>query len=337
MKKSSSVSALLCAGLALALAPLASAQKYHAFVWDSTTGMTDLGTLGGTLSYANAINDSGEVVGYSYLAGDSIPHAFIWTAAGGMVDLGTLPHGPTSYAEAINSSGEIAGEGDNSSGLQVPLFWSPSHGFRSLGAPDGNGYGLSINDNRAMTGEIDDHGTNAFFWSLSSPTVVYLPTLSRNGITVGYDINNKNHITGYGELNSGRFAAFLWSADAGTTVIGTIPGADVTLAKALNDNDEVTGIAYFNGGATTGGFYWKRGVGLVTLPTLGGVIGAGYDINRAGQIVGWSSTAAGVSHAAMWNNRSSTPIDIGTLPGGTDSYAHGTNALGQVVGYSSVP
>ncbi len=40
----------------------------HAFVWDSTTGMQDLNNLvapsGWTLQYANAISDSGEIVGY---------------------------------------------------------------------------------------------------------------------------------------------------------------------------------------------------------------------------------------------------------------------------------
>jgi probable HAF family extracellular repeat protein len=46
---------------------------YHAFEWDSSHGMQDLGTLGGTAvngiaSQATAINDSGQVVGNSYTA-----------------------------------------------------------------------------------------------------------------------------------------------------------------------------------------------------------------------------------------------------------------------------
>ena len=77
----------------LVLAPLANAQKYHAFIWNSSSGLTDLGTLGGDTSYALGINDSGEVVGYSYLADNVTRHAFIWTASDGMVDLGTLPSG----------------------------------------------------------------------------------------------------------------------------------------------------------------------------------------------------------------------------------------------------
>ena len=51
--------------------------------------MIDLGTLGGASSGAEAVNDSGQVVGGSQTASGA-NHAFLWTQAGGMVDLGTL-------------------------------------------------------------------------------------------------------------------------------------------------------------------------------------------------------------------------------------------------------
>src|SRR5438477_6589154 len=129
---------ILCACLTMALAPLASAQtKYHAFMWNGGIGMTDLGTLGGDTSYALGINDSGEVVGYSYLADNVTRHAFIWTASGGMVDLGTLPGGAWSEGQKINASGEICGEGLDANGRQVPFFWSASTGF--ISAPESHG------------------------------------------------------------------------------------------------------------------------------------------------------------------------------------------------------
>jgi len=67
--------------------------------------MQDLGTLGGTYSYANAINASGQVVGWASTGPEH--HAFLYSD-GAMQDLGTLG-GIYSYAKAINASGQVVG------------------------------------------------------------------------------------------------------------------------------------------------------------------------------------------------------------------------------------
>ncbi|MGH9653636.1 MAG: PEP-CTERM sorting domain-containing protein [Bryobacteraceae bacterium] len=74
----------------------------------------DLGTLGGAQSYAYGIDSSGDIVGYSYLAGDTAEHAFLFTN-GVMIDLNNLlPFGSDwtiDYAYAIDDAGEIAAMG----------------------------------------------------------------------------------------------------------------------------------------------------------------------------------------------------------------------------------
>jgi probable HAF family extracellular repeat protein len=71
--------------------------------------MIDLGTLGSNnYSDAVAVNDHGQVVGYSSSAAGS-PHAFSWTARGGMVDLDPFLSGGYSLAFAVNNRGQIVG------------------------------------------------------------------------------------------------------------------------------------------------------------------------------------------------------------------------------------
>src|SRR5262245_11555739 len=83
--------ACLCANSAVASPPL-----YH---------LTDLGTLGGSSSFASDINNSGQVVGYSFLSGSTNQHAFR-TAPNAIInpltdDLGTLG-GDNTTADGIN-------------------------------------------------------------------------------------------------------------------------------------------------------------------------------------------------------------------------------------------
>ena len=69
--------------------------------------ITDLGTLGGSSSGAGGINNSGQVVGWSDITGNSAGRAFLYDGTA-MQDLGTLG-GTTSEALGINDSGQFVG------------------------------------------------------------------------------------------------------------------------------------------------------------------------------------------------------------------------------------
>jgi probable HAF family extracellular repeat protein len=78
------------------------------FLWDSGA-MIDLGTLGGTLGFPVALNNRGQVIGQSNLAGDNIYDPFLWDG-GKLFDLYTYGTGGNFLnAFAINDAGEIAG------------------------------------------------------------------------------------------------------------------------------------------------------------------------------------------------------------------------------------
>ncbi len=115
---------LFTACLISALTSVAEA-RVHAFYRDSSTGMVDLGTLGGD-SIANGINDSGQIVGYSYLTEQGPIHMVMWTTTGGIVDLGSIDNSGYSEARAINSAGDIVGQGTDANQKQVAFFWSSS-------------------------------------------------------------------------------------------------------------------------------------------------------------------------------------------------------------------
>jgi probable HAF family extracellular repeat protein len=80
----------------------------HAFLW-SHGHMRDLGTLGGTQSAAEEINNSGDAAGFSALPGDIYHHAFAWRH-NKMIDLGVIAGDNYSRAFGMNDKGQIVGQ-----------------------------------------------------------------------------------------------------------------------------------------------------------------------------------------------------------------------------------
>ncbi len=73
---------------------------------------------------------------------------------------------------------------------------------------------------------------------------------------------------------------------------------------------------------------------IMDLGTLGGSASAAWGLNDLGQVVGWSDLADDSRHAFLYSDGAMQ--DLGTLPGGTHSYATSINDFGTVAGYSGV-
>jgi probable HAF family extracellular repeat protein len=96
-----------------------------AFIWTEPNGMSPLPTLGGDAGCARAINDKGQVVGWSYTAASEV-HAFMWTSKNGIEDLGTLPGASAheSVAYGINNGGQVVGYAIAEDGNRHAVIWT---------------------------------------------------------------------------------------------------------------------------------------------------------------------------------------------------------------------
>ena len=146
-------------------------------------------------------------------------------------------------------------------------------------------------------------------------------------------------IVGTASLPDGNFTGMLWTRATGMQNIGRFPNADYTAAEGINDSNQVVGWGFTSfGQERTSSFYWTVSLGMRLLSTFGGHETFAWGINQQGNIVGHSTLAHNTAvHAVLWTNYTSAPQDLGTLPGGNNSYARGLNNVGQVAGYADVP
>ncbi|MGC2110321.1 MAG: hypothetical protein WA655_12445 [Candidatus Korobacteraceae bacterium] len=146
----------------------------HALLWQKGR-VTDLGNLGGDFgNIAFFVNNHGQVVGSSDLAGDETGHAFLWTRGTGMQDLGALPGDIISAAIGMNDAGEIVGVSLDASYNLRAFLWRNGHMIDlnrlvPADSPLSLMLGVTITSGGEIVGLALDKSTGEFHGFLATP------------------------------------------------------------------------------------------------------------------------------------------------------------------------
>ena len=238
------------------------------FVWRQGR-MTDIGGLGGNFTQPVALNQQGEIVGQSLLAGDQVWRSFIWRD-GSLKDLGSLG-GDNVYVYTINDEGVATGYSDIPPGTPVfghPFIWKNGH-MIDLGPPPAGfncAAGASVNRKDQVVGQYgcDPQGLLPPFIAEFGLPLIDLNNLAVPGtklnVQAAISINDKGEIACVGVLPNGDQRACLmvpldceheWNDDATAGMPDDSAFAPRSLASPGN-TPENSLIKFFAGGAARG-------------------------------------------------------------------------------------
>ena len=275
----------------------------------TTYTVTEIGTLGGPVSLAFGLNNSGTVVGISSTANDpDVLRAFRWIN-GSIIDIGTLG-GPSAQAFGVNDAGQITGQAETKDSIP---FNETFHAFRWQ-----NGTMLDL----GTTGGQSSRGM----------------AVNAAGLVVGASqvcIADPKH-PGGPCIPVGNEFAFFWNGNSSDDLGGLLGSSDSS-ALGINASNQVVGQSITVNGFTQPrhAVLWQNGQPL-DLGTLGGANSFAFDVNDAGLVAGFSDDASNTSqHPFIYDIRTGQMTDMGLPPDFTSAQAVAINGSGQMVGVAS--
>lgn len=235
--------------------------------------ITNLGTLGGPQSVANAISaDGSTVVGSSFTSNGS-SFAFRWTRQGGMVSLWD----GDGQAFAISSDASTVVGSGTVNGFTVPFRWT-SAGAQALALPSGyvEGAACSSNANGSVVGGSmsGPNSLRASFRWTSSTGVRSIGKLGNGGYppwSVALGMNSAGTvIVGQSNDNTGP-KAYRWTASSGMVSLGTVASpSGWSGAEAITpDGNVIVGFSEISS-SKINAMRWTAVGGMVSLGTVPG-------------------------------------------------------------------
>jgi len=178
--------------------------------WVHAAGTThSLGSFGGDSGYAYQVNASGQIVGWSQLAGDPfVSHGFVVDANDTLADATHLTGlgGNVTFARSINDEGVVVGDSSDGAG-----------------------------------------STHAFIWTAAGGTEQIASPASGRSYVVARGINNSEQVIGFGPATAGGFEAWYWDESTGKRLLNTMvdlpTGWRVTDASGIANDGSIVATA----------------------------------------------------------------------------------------------
>ena len=271
----------------------------------------EIGTLGGSDSTANAINNQGVITGGALTANNAW-HAFRYDEALGMRDLGTLG-GNSSVGIALNESGHIVGYADTADG-SYHAFVDTGIAMLDLGTFGGkNSYATGINASGYVVGaaQLPNGYRRAFLYKPGSG-MIELPTLGGR-VSVATGINDRGVVVGASETADRGWHAFMY--ENGRIIdLGAMIAQGNSFANGINNHGDIVGTVRIKDHDAPHTFIYKDGRMQVR---------SGYqslyltrDITEDGKVIGAAYTGHVLKSGALDSarpDRGLKPVDWLTL------------------------